>query len=66
MEYIRQANAGNRPWDQHRKPSALLQDARFSRYFAKPKSTTVKTGILAFAPGVLDYLLGRTNAVPGA
>jgi hypothetical protein len=63
LEYIRQANAGNRPWDEVRKPSELIEDARYSGYFTKPKSTTVNTGLLALAPWVLDYLLGRADAL---
>jgi hypothetical protein len=43
-------------------PSELLQDPRYQGYFIKTK--TPRTQILSFAPGVLDYLLGRTDTLP--
>jgi hypothetical protein len=62
--YMRRVHQGDSLLDEKKKPSAILQDPRYSRYFAKAKSTTVNTGILTFAPGVLGYLLGRADAPP--
>jgi hypothetical protein len=45
-------------------PAALLQGSKCRKYFTK-KEHQRSGNILTFAPGVLDYLLGHTNAMPG-
>jgi hypothetical protein len=42
-------------------PAALLQDPKYRRYLIKKEHQN----ILTFGPGVLEYLLGHTNAFPG-
>jgi hypothetical protein len=45
-------------------PSALLQDTRFERFFIR-KPHHRSGSVLTFAPGVLDYLMSRTDTLPG-